>query len=108
MKEIRNQPEYIREIFMWVSVVIVSSLVLFGWLKSTQNKIYALINPDAVAQERALAEANKANQPSLFANITGSLGGIKNSLNEFFGGEKFNSASDNQPEVEANKLPVTD
>ncbi|MDP3954646.1 MAG: hypothetical protein Q8Q06_04530 [bacterium] len=109
LKEIHGQPEHVRAVFMWTSVVIVFSFVVFGWVSSTNDKIYALINPEEAAQERVLAEAEKANQPSLFAAIGNSLAGLKDNVLGLIGVEDLGkSFSNNQPDVEPQKLPVTE
>jgi len=46
LKEIRQQPEHIRAIFMWLSVFIVFSLVIFVWLNSFQQKLALLLNSE--------------------------------------------------------------
>jgi hypothetical protein len=83
-KEIHEQPEHIRSIFMWVSVVITLAIVLTFTLPSTIHDTVALINPNsdiirnsAVVKEdrnvlaNALSEA-RANIGTLWSAIFGS------------------------------------
>lgn len=51
-KEINKQPEHIREIFMWLSVFIVFSLIGFVWFKSFQEKMIVLLNPELEPEEQ--------------------------------------------------------
>lgn len=84
LKEIRKQPEHIRAIFMWLSVFIVFSLVVFIWVNSFQQKLTLLLNPD---QESALAKEDQSPLDLLgkslgdlraaFANLFGLTIGIK-------------------------------
>ena len=110
LKEIRNQPDNIRETFMWVSVVIVFSFVIFGWFRSTEDKLFVMLHPEEAEQERALAENAKQNQPSLFSTIGSTIGELKGSLTGFIGGgeDLFSPNLNNQQEISPQKLPVVE
>lgn len=45
LDEIKKQPSHIRAIFMWLSVFIVFSLIIFVWIQSFQQKLSFLLNP---------------------------------------------------------------
>lgn len=57
LKEIRKQPEHIREIFMWLCVTIVFSFVLLSGFRQTEKRLIALVNPES--QENTSQLANK-------------------------------------------------
>ena len=57
-KEIKQQPEHIREIFMWLSVFIIFSLIGFVWFKSFQEKMIVLLNPELMPEEEQEPFAN--------------------------------------------------
>ncbi len=112
LEEIREQPEHIRHIFMWVLVVITFSVVGFVWFRNTEKKLVALINPEQAAQTQALAEKTNANNPSPFATIYESLRGLKANVSELFfgGGSKVNinnTVGGNSEEVLPQKLPLS-
>ena len=73
LQEIRNQPPHIREIFMWLCVVISFSVVSFFWFQSTAKEFVALVNPEKAEASRALAQQNQKVQPSLLGNIGSTL-----------------------------------
>lgn len=85
LEEIRNQPAHIREIFMWLSVVIVFSAVSFFWFQSTAKQFVALVNPQKAKDDRALAQKNKLEQQSVLAVIGQSADTLKDGIAEFFG-----------------------
>jgi hypothetical protein len=88
LDEIKQQPEHIRKTFMWVLVVITFSVVGFVWFRSTEKKFVALLNPEQVQEERALAEKNKAQTPSPFATIFSSWNDLKANISELFLGRQ--------------------
>ena len=77
LKEIRRQPEHIRALFMWLSVFIVFSLVIFIWANSFQQKLVLLLNPP---EEEVLAE-----EESPFAVIAKSATDLKATILDLFG-----------------------
>jgi len=77
LKEIRNQPEHIRSLFMWLSVFIVFSLVVFVWVNSFQQKLILLLNPDE--------KAETAEQESPMALMSRSLSDLKATIVDLFG-----------------------
>ncbi|PJE50357.1 MAG: hypothetical protein COV29_04235 [Candidatus Yanofskybacteria bacterium CG10_big_fil_rev_8_21_14_0_10_36_16] len=110
LQEIRKQPEHIREIFMWISVFVVSSLVIFTWFKSAQDDMYAMLHPEEVEQQRILAEQEKENQPSLFAAIGGSVSGFKDTILELVGVKEDlpQQGDSGQPDVGPQRLPLVE
>lgn len=112
LDEIRNQPEHIRHIFMWLCVVITFSVVGFVWFRSTSRQFVALMNPKA-EQERILAEKNKPKQPSPFATIFSAWDNLRANISELFVGPKSNLEINNgitNPEkpVPAQRLPINE
>lgn len=107
LKEIRNQPDHIRALFMWLSVFIVFSLVIFVWLNSFQQKLVFLLNPE---DEKAAAE-----QESPFSVVGKSFDDLRATIGDLFG---LASGRKNQVEVfdnlekrfkvEPRLLPVTE
>ena len=108
LKEIHNQPEHIRALFMWLSVFIVFSLVIFLWLNSFQQKLVLLLNSDkkeAAKPESPLAimGSGLSDLKATIADLFGLASGrkneleIKNSLENRFG-----------TKIEPNLLPVSE
>ncbi len=111
IKEIRQQPEHIRHVFMWVLVLITFSVVGFTWFRSTQKKIVALLNPEAAQAEQALAANSKPQEFSPFATIGNSLNDLKANISELFGGQQLdlnanNATLGNQEILPPQTLPV--
>lgn len=77
LKEIRNQPPHIRAIFMWLSVFIVFSLVIFVWLQGFQQRLTFLLNPSE--------KGEAAKQESPFAAIGGSFNDLRATIFDLFG-----------------------
>ena len=109
LKEIREQPEYIRTIFMWLSVFIVFSLIVFVWFQGFERKISTLISQPG--QEEA------ARQESPLSVIAGGLGDLKATVLDLFGlavGSKKEEEIKNNLEnrfgtkIEPNLLPVSE
>lgn len=111
LDEIRQQPEHIRHIFMWVCVVIVFSVVGFIWFRQTTKQFVALLHPEE-AEVRALAEKNKPKQPSPFATIFGTIGDLRANISELLGGPKPSldvngGASTTEEQLPPQKLPLS-
>ena len=77
LKEIRKQPDHIRALFMWLSVFIVFSGVVFVWVSSFQQKLVFMLAP---AEEKAVAESR-----SPFVLVGSSVGGLKAAILDLFG-----------------------
>jgi len=112
LQEIKEQPEHIRHIFMWVCVVIVFSVIGFVWFRSTEKKFVALLNPEQAQEEQALAEKNKTGMPSPFATILESWGNLKANISELILGKPSSFNVENggmKPEetVPPQKLPLS-
>ena len=89
IKEIREQPEHIRHVFMWVMVLITFSVVGFAWFNSTQKKFVALLNPEAAKADQMLAAKNKPQGFSPFATISNSIKDLQANISELFSGQQL-------------------
>lgn len=113
IKEIRQQPSHVREIFLWVLVVIFSSVIGFAWFRSTEKKFVVLLNPEQAENARILAEENKKNVPSPFANIFNSFSELKANISDLFSGapsvniELTNRAKEKTEPIMPHKLPLS-
>ncbi|MBI2057876.1 MAG: hypothetical protein HYT63_02745 [Candidatus Yanofskybacteria bacterium] len=99
LKEIRNQPEHIRHIFMWLCVVTSFSLVVMVWFKSTQSKFVAMLHPTEILKEVdankfadrdliKLAEQTKKTKEqgvSVFATVKDTFSLLRASISELMG-----------------------
>ncbi len=88
LDEIKEQPEHIRHLFMWVCVVIVFSVVGFVWFRNTEKRFVALLNPEQAQEERALAEKTKANTLSPFATIFNAWNDLRANISELILGKQ--------------------
>lgn len=77
LKEIRNQPEHIRAIFMWLSVFIVFSLVIFIWANSFQQKLALLLNSEE--------KTETTKQQSPLAVISSGFNDLRATIIDLFG-----------------------
>lgn len=91
LKEIRRQPEHIRALFMWLSVFIVFSLVIFVWLQGFQQKLTLLLNPSN--------ESETAKQESPFAVVGESFNDLRATILDLFG---LVSGTKNEKEIKNN------
>lgn len=119
LEEIRQQPQHIREVFMWTCVVIVFSVIGFVWFRQTTRQFVALLHPEE-AKERALAEGKErtlrqaqGKQPSPFATIFDSVSGLRANLSELLGGSKPLNVNNGNgqttlEEVPPQKLPISE
>ena len=90
LKEIRQQPERIRALFMWLSVFIVFSLVIFIWLQGFQQKLTLLLNP---------SESEKAKQESPFRVVGESFNDLRATILDLFG---LASGTKKETEIKSN------
>lgn len=109
LHEIRQQPEHIRHIMMWLCVTITFSLVAFVWFKSTQEKFVAMLNADEARQEidpnrfadrdlkklTELADKNTKQPESPFASIGNTFSLLKASIIDLMGSSKTEFNSEN-------------
>jgi len=107
LKEIRKQPEHIRSIFMWLSVFIVFSLVVFVWLNSFQQKLAFLLDPEK--------EEETAEQSSPLTVLGRGLGDLKATVFDLFGlasGKKnefeFKNDLEKRFDIEPRLLPLSE
>src|SRR3989338_7416144 len=116
LQEIRQQPEHIRHIMMWLCVVTTFSLVALVWFRTTQQRLVAMLHPaeklEAPAGDRfadrdlrkmeeertrQLAEARKA--PSPLASIFNSFNFLRASIGELLGtSQELNQPKENKVE----------
>jgi hypothetical protein len=115
LEEIREQPEYIRHIFMWACVTIVFSVVGFFWFKNTEKRFIALLNPSETQQEeKALAEKTKSQPASPFAAIFSAWENLKANISELILGKQveFNVNNDKggleEEQLPPQKLPLSE
>ena len=88
LKEIRQQSERVRALFMWLSVFIVFSLVIFIWLQGFQQKLTLLLNPSK--------ESEVAKQESPFRVVGESFNDLRATILDLFG---LVSGTKNEKEV---------
>lgn len=81
LDEIRQQPPHIREIFMWLCVIIVFSVVGFAWFRTTAKQFVALLHPEQ-NQERVFAQRKETQSP--FATLFLSLKDLKETITDIF------------------------
>lgn len=113
--EIRKQPDHIREIFMWLSVVITTSIVGYVWIGSVSRDITALANPGQTEQRTYAQKDGKAQTTaSLFGNFGQSVSGLTATISELIGvrantssGAKISSDSKVPPVVAPQLFPTT-
>lgn len=98
LKEIRRQPEHIREIFMWLCVVIVFSFVVLAGFRQTNEKLVALVNPEIAEETRVQIVQNKQQSP--LQSIAGYLGDLRASITDVFSLNFSNSVQ----EIEKDKI----
>lgn len=90
LQEIRNQPEHIRHVIMWLCVVITFSLVGYVWFRSTQSKFVAMLHPEEFKQqliERGLALEKTKETGSPLSGLGHSFALLKASLADLLSGQ---------------------
>ena len=112
VEEIKKQPVYIREVFLWVLVVIFFSIIGFVWFRSTEKKVVALLNPGQAVEERIFADEIKEGVESPFATISNMFGSLKANMSEIFTGMPSgdfylsNDLDEGQKEIPPRHLPL--
>lgn len=114
LEEIREQPPHIRELFMWVCVVITFSIIGFAWFRSTTKQFVALLHPEQIEQNQALAKA-KENKVTPFATIFSSIKDLTANIGELFNlAKKANNfeiqgktSTNNEKPVQPRRLPLS-
>jgi hypothetical protein len=115
LQEIKEQPPHIREMFMWVCVVITFSVIGFAWFKTTSIQFVALLNPGQIEETRALAQKE---EPSPFATLYLSFKDLTANIVQLFDFSKTNDleinnsivlppAEINQPIISPQKMPLS-
>lgn len=112
-QEIREQPPHIRELFMWVSVVITFSVIGFAWFRATTKQFVALLNPPQAGEARILAE-ERNQPPSPFATLFVSIKDLRATIGELFNLARAPSDFEidkgerqEAPPIAPRKLPLT-
>ena len=101
LNEIREQPEHIREIFMWVMVVMTFSVVGFFTMRSTFGRLAVLINPDAADSENTTVIVKDKQNNSPLDLLGESASDIKANLSDL-----FKSSDDGNVEILNDAEPV--
>lgn len=101
LEEIRNQPEHIRHVMMWLCVVTTFSFVALVWFRTTETRLVAMLHPTdsleappadrfadrdlrKLAEDRILA-AKQDNSASPLASILNSFSLLRASIGELLG-----------------------
>lgn len=90
INKIREQPLHVREAIMWISVIVVFSIIGVVWFSNFHDQSYALLNPQGVQGDDAAAVAKGEKQEaspfaallSAFGNIGSGISGFVSSLGE--------------------------
>jgi hypothetical protein len=88
LKEIHEQPEHIRKVFMWLCVVI--TLVAIGsvWFYTTKKQVIALVYPERVADTDAhYADTTATSSYSPFATLFDSFHLVRANISDLIKGE---------------------
>ncbi len=91
IREIRQQPSHIREIFMWVMVVITFGAFGFIGFRSTEQKLVALLDPNTTVERGVISNtsvARKKEDPSPFALISDAFKGLSKDLQGLFSSDE--------------------
>ena len=97
--QIRQQSLQVREMATWLSVAVVFSMVAVFWFMDFKNDSYAILNPDKVQEDTAVAENDGEKKASPFAAILTALGDFKNGVGNIF--------DSNTTEEEGLRDPIT-
>lgn len=103
LKEIQKQPEHIRELIMWLCVVIVFAGVVYFWFGSFQTNLVALLNPEETEIEDS---PQLANQSSPFAELKNGFKGLGASIWGLFDFIKQDDETKKQILNDYQKAPV--
>ncbi|MGD0976777.1 MAG: hypothetical protein ABR875_00585 [Minisyncoccia bacterium] len=110
-QEIKEQPPHIREIFMWVCVVAIFSVIGFSWFSSTTKQFALLVNPENAQPNADQLAQNQATPTSPFATISKSWSDLMANIGQLFNfTQKTNDIrieNKNLPEVPPNILPLS-
>ncbi len=113
-EEIRQQPYHIREVFLWLFVVVTFSVIGFFWFRSTQQQVLALINPDSVqaaGDSHSYAITTKNESP--FKTVLDSFRGLQANISQLVNFKNNDVTITNDTQVsaplsgQAQYLPVT-
>ena len=110
LQEIRQQPEHIRHVMMWLCVVIVFSMVGFVWFRSTQEKFVAMLHPEEYKQFQEERKLAKQGSDSPLAGLWNSFGTLRASLGELIRGESTDLIREDRAgdrEEPAKQLPLS-
>lgn len=89
IREIRNQPDHIRELIAGLCTVVIASLVALVWFNSFKHDVFVLLNPDQQTDNRFLA----SDSTSLFGYIGKAFSDGKAQITEFIKGSHTSTIS---------------
>ncbi len=89
LDEIREQPEHIRKIMFGFCVITTVSIVGVIWYRSLERNLFALLNPDEIANQPKYAQTNSG----LFGDIGSTFSDLGGTISNFVGfGDKAKNA----------------
>lgn len=50
LKKIQNQPEHIRKIIFWIIIIVISSGLMFWWIKNFQKRLESFKKEEVIEQ----------------------------------------------------------
>src|SRR3989339_1394094 len=110
LDEIREQPEHIRKIMFGFCVITTISIVGVIWYRSLEKNLFALLNPDEMANQPKYAQTSSG----LFGDIGSTFKDLGGTIFNFIGVDNEDRNSDTQnnqnPVVENEKgylLPLS-
>ncbi len=111
LHEIRQQPEHIRHVMMWLSVTIVFSMVGFVWFRSTQEKFVAMLHPEEYKQLQEERQLARQGGDSPLAGLWNSFGTLRASLGELLKGQSTDLVREkkalDKTQAPAKQLPLS-
>ena len=81
LDEIREQPEHVRKIMFGFCVITTVSIVGVIWYRSLEKNLFALLNPDEMANQPKYAQTNSG----LFGDIGSTFEDLGGTIFNFIG-----------------------
>ena len=118
---VREQPHHVRHIYMWVSVVIVGTIIGTIWFSTSRRYVLAVVRPSTSMSDEYYAQKERYRGRGIqgnLAQISDSFGGVFEDIGKLFGrsANTRNSNPANQgsvwygtepaPAVDPGRLPV--
>ncbi len=105
MRDIRNQPDHVREMLAGLCTVAVVSLIGIVWFRSFQGNIYALLNDETSPVQEQFAATDKQ---SLFGSLGETVKGATQAVQALVGNQAVQVEGEGQPAAEHTYLlPVS-